>query len=298
MLTDNKIIFDPVSHTYTTADGEVRQGITGMLHRQLFPDMYDGISEDTLNAAAERGKHIHALAEFADEFGLPSDDPIVKAYRQTVADNGWVNEASEYIVTDGSHFASPIDKVFRTEAGEYVLADIKTTYTLNKEYVRWQLSIYADLFELCNPDLKAGKLFAIWLRDGKCKAVEVQRIDSAVIAGLLQAEIAGEQFVNPLSLTVSELPERYRAVETKMMQLEEQLKELKIQRDAVLYGLKKEMERKGVKKWESDRIRLTYIEPSVKQSFDTTAFRTEHPDLYSQYVKQSPTKSSIRFTIK
>lgn len=298
MLSYCQIQFDPISHTYTTADGEARQGITAMLHRQLFPDMYSGISEDTLNTAAERGKHIHALAEFADEFDLPSDDATVKAYRRTVSDMGWTNEASEYIVTDGKHFASPIDKVYRNAAGDYVLADIKTTYTLNKEYVRWQLSVYAYLFELCNPDLEAGALFAVWLREGKCKAVEVQRIDSAIIASLLQAEIDGKQFINPLAPKVSELPAKYQAIEAKMIQYEEQLKELKNQRDAVLFGLRKEMERNGVKKWESDRIRLTYIEPSVKQTFDTSAFRAEHPDLYERYVKQSPTKPSLRFTIK
>ncbi len=296
MLTYSHISLDPVSHTYMTADGEARQGITGMLHRQLFPDMYADIPQDTLEKAAERGKEIHTLAEFADEFDLSCDNGVIKAYRDAVSKQGWQYEASEYIVTDGETFASPIDKVYRLSDTDYILADIKTTSRLNKEYVQWQLSIYAYLFELVNPTLHAAQLYAVWLRDGKCKIVEVQRIADDVVKALLEAEKQGQQFVNPLSPADNTLPEQYRKMEEQIIWLDTQLKEIKESRDRLMNGLKAEMEKHNVKRWETDSIRLTYVEPTVKDTFDATAFRADHPDLYRQYIKQTTTKSSIRLT--
>ena len=73
--------------------------------------------------------------------------------------------ASEYIVTDFEHFASPIDKVVEIN-NEVCLVDVKTTAALDYEYLSWQLSVYKYLFGLVNPDVKIGGLGAIWIRDG------------------------------------------------------------------------------------------------------------------------------------
>ena len=59
--------------------------------------------------------------------------------------------ANEYTVSDEEYFASNIDCVWEKE-GEISLADIKTTYRIDKESLSWQLSIYAYLLRGRIPD--------------------------------------------------------------------------------------------------------------------------------------------------
>ena len=75
------------------------------------------------------------------------------------------------------NYASCIDKVYRYDDNTFFLGDIKTTYKLNKEYVQWQLSIYAHLFEKeTNKGAKVSSIFAIWLRGTTHQIVELERI--------------------------------------------------------------------------------------------------------------------------
>ena len=277
-------------------DGATLQGVTAMIRRRLFPDLYAGVSEVVLNKAAERGSNIHAQVEFADEFGMASDTPEVIKYRQLLQSENLKPYTSEYVVSDEKHFASPIDKVYAVSDTDFILGDIKTTASLNTEFVRWQLSIYATLFERQNPGCKAVKLIAIWLRGDKGKIEAVERIPDEVIDELLACEVDGRHFNNPYSPVQSLLPERYKAMELQMIDIDSQLKALQKQRDTLLQGLKAEMEKAGVKKWETDSIRLTYVAPSKKETFDTKRFKADHPEIYSEYLRTTTTKSSIRFT--
>lgn len=296
MLRYSDIIFDPVGHTYTAPDGRVLQGITGMLQRQLFPDEYAGVDEETLKAAAERGSAIHAQVEFCDDFGTTFEDiPEVVNYQRLIKEGGYVPCESEYVVSDNEHFASPIDKVFEVSETEYILGDIKTVRNLNVDKVRWQLSIYATFFERQNPGCKVVGLLAIWLRGDKAKITEVQRIPDSVIDELLLAEVEGRQFINPLP-SINTLPDRYRAMEMQILDLLAKKKEIEEQVKTFSERMKGEMEKAGVKKWETDNMRLTYIEPTTKETFDSKRFKDEHPESYREYIKTTNVKSSIRIT--
>lgn len=296
MLRYSEIKFDPVGHTYTAPDGRALQGITGMLQRQLFPDEYAGVDEETLKAAAERGSAIHAQVEFCDDFGTTFEDiPEVVNYQRLIKEGGYVPCESEYVVSDNEHFASPIDKVFKVSETEYILGDIKTVRNLNEDKVRWQLSIYATFFERQNPGCKVVGLLAIWLRRDKAKITEVQRIPDSVIDELLLAEVEGRQFINPLP-SVNTLPDRYKAMEMQILDLLAKKKEIEEQVKTFSERMKGEMEKAGVKKWETDNMRLTYIEPTIKETFDSKRFQDEHPESYREYIKTTKIKSSIRIT--
>lgn len=296
MLRYSEIKFDPVGHTYTAPDGRALQGITGMLQRQLFPDEYAGVDEETLKAAAERGSAIHAQVEFCDDFGTTFEDiPEVVNYQRLIKEGGYVPCESEYVVSDNEHFASPIDKVFEVSETEYILGDIKTVRNLNEDKVRWQLSIYATFFERQNPGCKVVGLLAIWLRGDKAKITEVQRIPDSMIDALLAAEVEGRQFINPLP-SVNTLPDRYRAMEMQILDLLAKKKEIEEQVKTFSERMKGEMEKAGVKKWETDNMRLTYIDPTTKETFDSKRFKDEHPESYREYIKTTNVKSSIRIT--
>lgn len=191
-LNQSSVVFNQHAHTYTL-NGKTLSGVTSLLNRQLFKDKYTGISEEMLAKAASRGSLIHETIELVDELGVSSDMPEVIAYLDIKSKNNLCTLENEYLVSDNEHIASSIDLVF----DDCSLADIKTTSKLDKEYVSWQLSIYAYLFELQNPTLKVNKLFAIWLpkpQYGKPALVEVERIPNDIIELLIECDKRGEQF--------------------------------------------------------------------------------------------------------
>ena len=79
--------------------------------------------------------------------------------------------------------------------------------------------------------------------------------------------------------------------------LKEQIdKKLKDKTEQIL----EEMENKGILKVSNEIVGLevTYIAPSDRESFDSKKLREDNPDLYDEYVKMSPVKSSIRIKLK
>lgn len=193
-LKKSKVVFYPATHTYVTPDGRMLDGITGMISRQLFSSKYDGVDEETMRNAAERGSFIHSVCELVDSLNIEHESPEAMGYKELKDTYGLRHEESEYLVSDNVHFASCIDKVYRDGESTFTLADIKTTYKLDKEYVRWQLSIYAYLFERQNPGAKVLHLYAIWLRGERHELVEVERIPDDVVVSLMEHEVGGEQF--------------------------------------------------------------------------------------------------------
>lgn len=173
ILKKSPVVFDELAHTYDLMGAKL-SGITSLLHRTLFASKYNGISKKVLDAAADYGHNIHEQIELVDSLGVESDHPSVQAYCRMKQDYGLVTLTNEYLVSDEIAYASSIDIVF----SDFTLADIKTTSKLDMEYLSWQLSIYAYLFEMQNPGIRVPKLLAIWLpkpRYGKPKLVEVIR---------------------------------------------------------------------------------------------------------------------------
>lgn len=182
-LVESPVVFNEIDHTYTLMGARL-SGITSMLHRTLFRDKYKGISKEVLNRAAEYGHNIHEQIELVDSLGVESDNPAVQAYIRMKMENNLETLTGEYLVSDEEVYASSIDIVFT----DFSLADVKTTSSLDMEYLSWQLSIYAHLFERQNPALKVPRLYAIWLpkpRYGRPMLVEVQRKSADAIRVLM-----------------------------------------------------------------------------------------------------------------
>lgn len=291
----NKLVYSPVvyndiDHSYTLGD-TVLSGITGMIGRQLFPDKYSNVPEGLLRSAAERGKNIHAEIEMMLNGFNPSEiSDEAMAFSML---NIPVLE-SEYIVSDGERFASPIDIV--TE--DLDLCDIKTTYTLDEEYCSWQLSVYAYLFELQNPRLKAGKLKAIWLRGNKAEVVELPRIPSPEIARLLACEAMGERFV-PLTPDLSEANDILAKIgdaEKMVLNIKKELDRAEEESKKLKSGLLKIMQGAGVTKYESNGLSITVKKGYTRETVDSAKLKAELPEIYGRYLKTTEVAPSL--TIK
>jgi CRISPR/Cas system-associated exonuclease Cas4 (RecB family) len=290
-LNPSWVVFNEEEHTYTL-NGKQLHGITGMLSRQLFADKYKDIPEYILKRAAERGTEIHKDCEFTDATGLEPQTTEGKNYLELRKDFNVI--ANEYTVSDNEYFASNIDCVWEKD-GEVILADIKTTAHLDKEYLSWQLSIYAYLFELQNPELKVSGLYGVWLKDDKKQLVTINRRPTEEIIKLMECEKNGEMYLAPVK---DEKQLITRSAVDILIEAKEMADYYKKRYEDIQEQLLAAMKEHGVKSWDTEELKATYSPASESTTFDTKKFQEEHPELYKEYLKKSTRKESLRITIR
>lgn len=297
-LYKSPVLFDEESHIYSYG-GTKLSGITTILSKYLFPKKYENVDEGVLEKARLHGSHVHSQieslinnkwtkSEKAEFMDIALQE--TKDFVQLLKDSGIKMLCSEYLVSDQMWVASKIDLVDTN----YNLYDIKTTSTLDTEYLRWQLSVYAYLFELCNKDLKAGKLYGIHLRDGKTKLVEVDRISDDIIISLINAFAFNEpEFINPLNTLgdnedylineLADVRKKLEGLEKREKELLDEIKECMVNHCS--YSIKRDT-------WSISRGK-----DSTKPKFDEAKFKEEKPAMWAKYQKMSKVSGAFRVTI-
>ena len=291
-MKQSNVIFDPINHTYTTPEGKSLSGITGMLSRQLFPNKYSAVPEGVLQKAAERGSAIHEDCRNIDEWDNLPQFKEGGLYKELRDREGILPIANEFIVSDDEHFATAIDVVDT----DFNLYDIKTTFVLDHDYLSWQLSINAYLFELQN-GFSAGNLYAIWLRD-TAKLIPIVPKPREEVIRLLNCEINGEQYTQELPADVNVMLQKLSDIEFAIMEIENTAKTYEEKAKQLREGLKAEMEKSGVKKWETDNITITYVNATERRGIDSVKLKAEQPSIYEQYSKITNVNSSIKIKLK
>lgn len=301
-LTKSIVDFEPQEHIYSI-NGKKLRGVTSILSEYLFPDKYANIPTHILNNAKERGSAIHKEVEmWVNGFPFADNSAETTAFITNCETNNIRFIESEFLISDNETVASSIDII----DSDLNLYDIKTTSKFDEEYLSWQLSIYAYLFELQTKQ-KAKKLFGVWLRDARCVVKEIKRIDDDVIKGLLQAVANGTQWNNPISqkndsnsleLLQSDELSQLCEIEAEIASFERKLKELKEVEDTFKKRMLKLMTDNGIKKWESDRLTISVRASSVRESFDSKQFKEDNPELYGQYIKTSNVSASLTIKVK
>lgn len=303
-LTDSGVIFNQEAHEYWL-DGRQLSGITGMLQRQLFPNEFDGIPEQTVQAAADYGTQVHESIEQFDSEWVNDGTVEVQDYITLCSENNLTHEKSEYTVTDGSDWASNIDKVYRLSEDTFALGDIKTYGTLNsdkREKARWQLSIYSYLFELQNKKAKVEKLFILHIRNKERKdgtfdrireIVFLDRIPSTICKELLDTDLRGEKYMNPY-----DIPQQYKEQEATIRTLIETKAACEARLAEIKTDILNEMELLGVKTWATETMRLTRKLPTTRSTFDLKGFKSDHPELdLRPYEKTSNVSGSLLIAV-
>jgi hypothetical protein len=284
-LNNSGVIFNQEEHRYFL-DGKELSGITGLLQKHIFPDKYKDIPTRRLNRAAERGTMVHESIELLDGGFEPAEyTPELLNYKRIKEDNNLDTISNEYLVTDNEHFASAIDLVMLGASDDIALADIKTTSVLDKEYVRWQLSLYAYMFELQNPELKVSKLYALWLRNEKSELAEVERVDTVIVKDLLQCEVDGRDFVNPLAKADINVPAEIKNAEINVYNLVNEIKKLETQKKELSKGLLKLMQDNKIKSYKGEYITLSRIAASTREDIDKNKLKEKYPEAYAACMK-------------
>ena len=292
--------FDADGHRYFRNDGKELKGVTGMLKKMLFPDEYKGVAKSVLDNAKDRGHLIHSRIELYDNSGLGDDLPEVMGYARLMRAYQFEYIASEYLVSDDEYYASAIDKVYHETGApddEVVLGDIKTTYSFNRDYVSWQLSVYAYFFELMNPGLKVGRLVGLWIRnDAKRgmieKVIDVERKPVEVVRELIRCSVEGREF------SIEQAPAYISENLDRLIWITEAVKSLTEERDAITADILQNMQNEKRDKVDTGIMLFTRKAGATRTTFDTKRFKEQHADLYEEYSKTSTGSETLQIKLR
>ena len=293
MITNTQVFFDDLTHSYLTDSGAFLMGVTSLMRKHgLSPD-YSDIPAEVLEKAAAKGSKVHKDIEMYCKGEAVESTAEVKAFKAL----NLPVIANEYLISDNEMVASSIDIVL----DDYSLVDIKTTSQLHIEPLSWQLSIYAYLFELQNPTLKANKLYGLHLRGSKAKMVEIARKPDEEIERLFQCEREGVIFT-PAKQEIAQTTEavliQLKDASAMVGELKAQLKLAEETEKALKQYLIAEMEKGALKSLENEEVKVIYVAPSERESIDKDKLKEKYPAIYEEYRKVSPVAASVRIKIK
>lgn len=294
------INFDEQTHTYTNEKGEVLISVTQLLKLAGISPNYDFVNEEVLKAAADKGSLIHKEIEDYIKKGEIGFTTELHEFITYVKEQGIKVLASEKQVYN-DRVAGTIDLIFQYPNGKVVYADFKTTSTIHKQAVSYQLSIYKDLDKNSEHEIDANYEDAdleVWhfLKDGSLEIYTVMEIAKPALDRLYESIAAGQ----PIEKTEEEkqfLKELYDA-EKVIAYYENEKKLAEENRNKVRDKIIEIMKAQGITKFENENISITYIAPTDAETFDSKKFKEEHPNTYQEYVKITHKKESVRITLK
>ena len=336
-LKQSEVVFNEETHRYLRGDAEL-SGITGLIHAVLllgvYPDASDFVKKVQIPKAGYYGTCVHKAIQAWDELGieltqfpekehptagiLPSQDVSAElAYYRKVKPRNVKTVASEFTV-DYLNFASQIDCIWCDNEGGIYLVDHKTN-NLDyypggadglKEYLSWQLSCYAVMFEN-QTGLKVKGLLGNWVRKGAGELWRIERKPDEQVQKLLSTDIMPDGngrfvYLNQEMQVYAEKVEEVKPTESDsslvvpsdvVTAIATLLKAEKAAK-AMKEKLRELMEAAGVSKWECDQFTATIGKASESTTFDSKAFQADHPDLYKQYLKKTTRKGSFTQKLK
>lgn len=291
------IRFDEKEHKYYNGDKELIS-VTQLMQKHGLAPNYSAVSSLVLEAAAKRGTLIHReIQEYIEDGVLGFSDELGSFIDYLEANPNISVEDDEFMIYNdivaGRADLLLKDELPFTEDSDLIIADIKTTSTIHYDAVSWQLSIYAYLSK---QDITKGQVF--WFKkDGTLEVKDIPLKAKEEVEKLFEAERKGEIYQKPVIINDTDLM-ALEEVEQTIKYYENMKKEAEIKAQEMREAIIKAMEENGLKSFENDRIKLTYIAPSERVSIDTTRLKNENPTIYLEYQKKTKVKASLRITLK
>lgn len=292
----DKVKFNKKNHTYTLIkdNGEKIDlvSVTTLLKKHNITPDYSNVNEEVLKAKAERGSVIHEdLEQYINhkKLGFTNElENFIKACKK----HNILPSKSEFMVWN-EEIAGTVD-VAGIIDGQTFIGDFKTTTTLHREAVAWQLSLYAYLM-----NEKFDKYLCIHFSDeNTCNIVEIKPIEKEEIERLLECERNCELFQKKTLELDTVSCEKILTIQQELKSLDDRKKELEKSESELKEMLIQKMEETGVKSIDNDYFKITYVAPTTQERIDTARIKKELPEIAEQYVKTSAIKASVRITLK
>jgi regulator of replication initiation timing len=88
------------------------------------------------------------------------------------------------------------------------------------------------------------------------------------------------------------------AIMQKIVDLNLQKKQLEAQDKDVRQQLEKVMGEYGIKQFENDLLKVTYVEPTTRATIDAKKLKEDLPAVAEKYTKRTTVKGSVRIEVK
>lgn len=289
------ITFDEKKHVYTTENGKVIPSVTQILGK-VYGTGLENAPSYFVERAAEKGTAIHKEIENYIQTGETSQSKEFQAWLKVFKNTIPVmaKQGSEMIIfadTKYGQFAGTVDLL-----GNGFLYDWKTCKTATRQQIqKWQkqLSFYCyalrQMGHVVNEPLKI-----VHVNGSNLEVINVDYLGDEFVEETMRLYQAGE--------TPEEEHYELETVPQKELQVFEdillQMQALETVADSYRTRIKEEMERRGILNLQVGRVKITLVPATIRQSFDTKAFKQDDPDLYSIYLKNAEVKPSLRITVK
>ena len=303
-IKETRCIFKEDTHQYFLVDaaGEVVKeliSVTTLLRKHNLAPDYSNVPSATLAAKAEYGKLVHKELEEYIKHGQIGFTQELQDFIGWAKENDFNAVDSEFIVHNDI-VAGTVDLLgdqrLAIDDGRNILGDFKTTATLHKETVSWQLSLYAYLYKRQFGGV-IDELKAFHFNDG-LKVVDIQMQPLKEIERLLDCERKGEIYLSRQLAVEDGLMAELVEAEQVIKQIELQKKEAEEKAVQLRQTLLDKMKEQNIKSFENDLIKITYIEPTTRETIDSAKLKKELPEIAEQYKKISNVKDGVRITLK
>lgn len=113
----------------------------------------------------------------------------------------------------------------------------------------------------------------------------------------LDPNVCGDSiFVETTDLTMFQ--SKAIAIMREIAELDRMKKQLEAKDKVVRQELQEAMDKYGIKKFENDILKITYVEPTTRTSIDSAKLKKELPAIAEKYTKVSQVKGSVRIEVK
>ena len=274
-MTDIK--YDDTTHSYSV-DGKALKSVTEIASEILELDF-----SYCTYGSAERGTAIHSeLARYFDpneKFGVgdfTTDAPALAKFVKPRSDM-----RTEMIVWNTDlGYAGTVDLLRVNGDKVSTIIDWKTG-RVNVKYCTIQLSLYKLALEFMGYDCSDARLLVI--SPAGIKSIEAKTWDE--IQDMRKTVITSDD-------------EEIAAAEARLKELEQYVDEYNELKEKMKSYFAEVFKATGGTKYSGTQYTISYVEPSVRTSFDSTRLKDELPDVYDKYVRTTNVAGTIKFVKK
>lgn len=93
------------------------------------------------------------------------------------------------------------------------------------------------------------------------------------------------------------MPAKYKAMEQSIAEILEQAKYWTEKKKELSDGIMKAMVESGAYSWKGNAVSFTRKKDTIRKEFDKKSFERDYPQLYNQYLKETPVAGSVTLKI-
>lgn len=289
-------IFDEERHEYTV-NGIKQTNVTTLLAKHKLTTDYSQVDPYILQEAADFGKRAHKELELYFNGGTQKGDlsDLIKRGVDKLEEHeveGFMSEVRAH----HNGIAGTVDLIAIKE-GFNVLVDFKFTYSLNKNAVMWQTSLYKLLLEKYI-GLEVKELYVLWYNKPKdeYEFLPLPIVPQATIDRLFKYEAEGKVFKEETDLMIrnKEVSKDVNNILLEIDNAKNYIKDLESQIEIVQQGLLEQMEINGVSHIELNDFRINYIKENVSNRINYKKMIEEHKIDTTPYQFEVKRKAHLR----